>query len=170
MILSRQWIDEFYDYHKHSNYVLGIIAFQFVTGALSLMFYMVYLHGKPSNIPWLYTYTVYFAQYWPYFLASFIIGDICMYKAGNGYDKRNYDAVRFYGLLSAIFSTLGVLFVVYIPILFLDICFGLYTIILAIFRKFIKWVNTEPKPKNKPSSKSTIKCYDDLLKNKKRYY
>ena len=51
MILSRQWIDEFYDYHKRSNYVLGIIAFQFLTGALSLIFYMYYLYSKSSNIP-----------------------------------------------------------------------------------------------------------------------
>jgi hypothetical protein len=95
-----------------------------------------------------------------------------MYKAGEGYKNKNYDAVRFYGLLSASFGTAGILFAAYVPVLALELCFGVYSIILSIGRKFIKWLNTEskPKPKKDSSNKDTIKCYDDLLQNRKKYY
>lgn len=172
MILSNQWIFKFYDENKASNFAFGVIVFQIITTLSSFVFYLDFLKGKPFNVQWLYEYTTYFHYYWPYLIASYILGDICMYKAGEGYKNKNYDAVRFYGLLSALFGTAGILFAAYVPILALELCFGIYSIILAISRKFIKWLNTEPKPKPKKdsSNKDTIKCYDDLLQNKKRYY
>lgn len=166
LFMPKKEIDQFF----RDDYNVGFVAVAII---FQIMFFIIcggVTHNvtveinQPHNAAAMFIHDA-FPVYWYWFAASAIIGDICMWRTYTAWMRDDYISCRIFGFTSFVCCFCGISFIVYSPILLLDILCAVCKHGPTWFKKFIDLLDhRRPQPKPRPDIHKEL---DSLLKQSK---
>lgn len=151
LFMKQKDIDHFFKEDYNVGFCVCTIVFQIVFFIVcSAVTDGVSSHPEQAhNAAAMFIHSIY-SVYWPWFVVSSVIGDICMWKTFNAWWQDDYVACRIFGFTCFVCCFNGLAFIVYSPILLLDILCAVCKHGPTWFKKFIDLLDRRPQPKPRP--------------------
>ena len=163
LFMPKKEIDQFFKDDYNVGFAMAAIIFQIVFFVVcSAVTDGVSSHpDRPHNAGAMLIHSI-FSAYWYWFVISAAIGDICMWRTYSAWLRDDYISCRIFGFTSFVCCFCGFSFVVYSPILVLDILCSICKNGPTWFKKFTDILDRrQPVQKPKPDIQKEL---DSLLK------